>query len=305
MGNGIFSSEICKTVNCYNQKFNIKRSETINIDELPEKYEIDKNNLLKNEDSNEQAQNPKFEENKGETEEIEHKISRFSSLNDVNSSKSNQDKIKNSLQEANNFSNSLLNQDIIEEFNINENKYLYDFFFVKIFDEINRARTNLLSYSKLLVKYSNEIKTDENNINYLLSNDKKIHFVYDKEDFLICAKELEKLDDELKKKNTSLKKFVYIEEMKFPLPKKLSYDISKDFIKKNFETFKNKFKHKYDIKKLSNFSSTKDPEVAILIEIIYDIKRRNKYLLSENIRYVNMDFRSFKGLIMIFITFAK
>jgi hypothetical protein len=108
----------------------------------------------------------------------------------------------------NSFHISDLNHDYPEDINISENKNSYDYFFLKIFDEINKLRTDPLNYSKLFIKYSNEIQKDLLNRNYFLYNGEKLYIKFNKEDFLLISKDLEKFDEKLKNKKTSLKKLI-------------------------------------------------------------------------------------------------
>jgi hypothetical protein len=236
-----------------------------------------------------------------------------SSLKEIRSVNSNQgyhsDNNNNNNSKSNGkiFTDSILNEDCPEEFNINENKYNY--FFLKIYEEINKSRCDFLYYSKLIMKYSNEIKVGKNNRNYFVSNDKKIFFEYEKKDFLECAKYFENLDQVFNKKKNTLKKLDYIEEIQFPLPKTEFESIfERNYIAENFLILRKKFKEKYLISKILFFKcTTKEPEISIIIELINEIKGKSKkILLNDELKYLNINFKVLNdGMIGVFLVFAK
>ena len=229
-----------------------------------------------------------------------------SSIMKIDSNKS----IRNNCNDDNNkeFTKSLFNTHCPEEFNINENQKLYDYFFSKIFEEINKARCNFLEFSKLLEKNADKININKDKNNYLLSDGKKLYFDFEKKDFLECANVLKKLHKEYNKNNSFPSKLEFVEEIGIPLPRN---DIEKvfedDYIEKNFIELKNKFKGKYDIKKLLYFKCTKDPEIALIIQIIKDLKRKKgKILLNDEIKFININFKGFNdNMIGVFIILAK
>jgi len=296
MGNSII--EKFKSGNCCYNKININRSSSIKIENF--------NNTEKTKNKNKFTINI-IEESIRQSALLEapkNNLMNISSLKNIDG----KSQISNSeINDQNIFSKSILNEDVPEEFNINEN-HLSNLFFFKIYDEINNARVNLLSYSKLIKKYAKKINMKKNKKNYLLSNGKKIYFEYDKRDFLECAEKLEKLNEELSNRNSLLKKLEYIEEIRFPLPKiDIEQVYQDDYIEKHFYELKNKFKGKYELKKLLFFKCTKDPEVSLLIQIIYDLKKRIKRnLLTEENKYININFRVLSdSMIGFFIIFAR
>ena len=207
------------------------------------------------------------------------------------------------------FSSSNLNENIPEDFNINmnENKKLYDYFFSKIIDEINNKRSDLLGFSKLLIKLSDDIKKDEDGFSYLICNGEKYYFEYNRKDILEHSEKIKNLDLELKKKNISLKKFEYLEELTIPLS---DINLKKIFEKNSLEILykelKEKFKDIYNIEKLLFFKSTRDPEIVIVKKFIEDLKRKDRRIfLSDTIEFINFNFKAVDGMIFVFIVFAK
>jgi hypothetical protein len=205
------------------------------------------------------------------------------------------------------FSKSNLNQEFLEDYNIHDEKILNNFLILEIFDQINKMRTDLLSYSKMIVKYSDKFKNDKN-YNYLISNEKKIYFKFNKEDFLKYAKELENLDEDLKDKNTFLEKFRYVKEIGFPLPKSKSYIgniFKQNNLEKIFSYLKNKFRNTYNIKKLLCFEYFGEPEVPLLIQLISCFKKENKIFLNEDLKFININYMRFNGWIILFIVLSE
>ena len=172
----------------------------------------------------------------------------------------------------------------------------------------NKARKDLLGLSKLIVKYAEEIKVDENKKNYLLSNEKKIYHEYSKNDFFITAKDIENLYYNKKMENNFMSELKFVEEINFPIPHtnfEECYD--KDFVNLKMEEIKERCKTKYDIRKFLSFKCSKDPGVGIIVEIVNDMRRKNgKILLDEKLKFVNVNFKGFRGgLIIVFLVFAR
>jgi hypothetical protein len=68
---------------------------------------------------------------------------------------------------------------------------------------------------------------------------------------------------------------------------------------------KEKYRETYKIKKLLCFKSTKDPELAILIQLISDLEKAKKTFLSEDIKFININFRIIDRMILVFIVLAE
>jgi len=289
MGNSLL--EKYKSAKCCLGKENLFRSSTIKIDDLLDENNKIDTNANRNQNSNEI--NPEIGSKRKN-------LMNSSSLMKIDSQSQNSNSNKVQIK----FSISNLNEDCLEELNISEDTPSYNFFFSKVMEEINKARTDFLGYSKLIKKYADEIKTDTNNKNYLLSNGNKIYFNYGRKDFLESAKILENMYRDF----YLLKKFEYAEDITFPLPKiRFEKILQDEYIRDNFEELKNKFKGKYDIKSLLFFRCTKDPQISIIVQLVIDLKRQNeKYLLSDGLRFININFKTFKnGVIGIFIVLAN
>lgn len=183
-----------------------------------------------------------------------------------------------------------------------------NYFSKKIFEEINNARNDFLGYSKLMEKYAEEIQT-ENKKNYLLGDDGiKIFFEFDKKDFLETAKDLKDLyEKRFKEKENILKKLEYSEEICFSFPKNnLDKIFDGNFITSKMEELKMKFKGKYNISKFTYFKVTKNPKISMVVEMLYDLRRKKKILLSDEVDLINIKLKELKdGMIGVFIVLAR
>lgn len=303
MGNSLRQKFIPVIICCKPQK-----SYTFRLDELEKETDDIAKIVIPEDDSNDNSNKNSDKIINLKKKPIKKNLLEVSSLRNIEN-ESHRENNNDSLISQNNkiFSPSIFN-DSLEDLNINEDQEIYEYFFSKIYEEINKARCNILSYSKLIEKYSYEIRSEEKNKNYLLSNGKKIYFYCGKEEFLESARELEKLNEEFTKENSFLKKLEYVKEINFPLPNDHIENVFvSGYIEKNFEDLKIKFKGKYEIKKLLFFKCTKDPVISIVIQAVLDLQRKNsKVLLSDDIKYININFKLLNnGMIGVFIIFAK
>lgn len=276
----------------------VDRIKTFNVENLSSVKGEENENNLQNKKSN--NLDPQIWDYKDSTQNNLLQVSSLGRIQRINST----NETKENSKFNKNFSTSMFNKDFPEDVNMNENNFSYNYFFSKIFEEINNARKDLLLLSKLVKKYANEIKSDENKKNYLLSNDKKIYFDFDKNDFLQVVKKLENLNNKMKQEKSVLQEFKYVEEICFPIPKKSFEEIfENNYVKKQMEILKNKFTGKYDISKLVFFKCTKDPEISLVVKIVDEMKKNKaKFLLNEELKFININFIGLNdGMIGVFL----
>lgn len=202
MGNSILETIKSANINCCNQ--NLKKAPTFKLEEDENKFNflvIDLNKQKSKEENiyiesnllgKSSSKNGQMQVQNGSNRD-ENYLLHISSLNNVQIQVQNGSYRDYERENDRELSSTLnLNQQILEEYNINimnenigdDNKYSYNYFFSKILDVINKLRIDPLAYSKLLSNYSNVLIEVKYNKSYLLSNEEKIYFEFNKNDFI-------------------------------------------------------------------------------------------------------------------------
>lgn len=180
----------------------------------------------------------------------------------------------------------------------------------KIVNEINYARTDFLGYSQKIQNFSEKIITEKESGKKYFSRDTGKVYLPKKEDgFQKCLNYFKKKYEKCLKENSFPKKLRFVEELKFPFPKKDNEKcLDSDYIKDTYSKLKKIFEGTYDFDNLIYYKSSDDPEISTLLQIV-DQEHQGKVrdvLLNRSLKYIGVKNEKLKdGSNVVFIFLAN